>query len=89
MARRFDHPFHPEIYSPIQDLLFELLTNDVLANIKRAVEYIVTNFEPRVEIIKVDVVPFAEKTGVDVTIYFKIIGTEETLKTTISLDRIL
>lgn len=89
MTRKFDHPFHPEIYSPVHDSLFEHMTLDSRANIKRSIEYLVTNFEPRVELVKVDTFPYPTENGVDVYIYYRIIGTVETLKTTIKLDRIL
>lgn len=89
LTERFDHPFHPEIYSPIKGLLFELLTNDTVATIKRSISYLITNFEPRVEMIKLDVVPYPNQNGIEVNLFFRIIGTIETLKTTFYVDRTL
>lgn len=89
MTEKFDHPFHPEIYSPVRGLLFEQLTNETIANIRRTVQYLIVNFEPRVELLTVDVVPYVDQSGIELTIYFQIVGTVETMKTTFYLDRIL
>lgn len=89
LTEKFDHHFHPEIYSPVRSLLFELLTNETIANIKRSVEYLISNFEPRVELLLVEVVPYPEQKGIELTIFYKIVGTVETIKTTFYLDRIL
>jgi phage baseplate assembly protein W len=89
MTEKFDHHFHPEIYSPVRKLLFELLTNETLSNITRSIEYLISNFEPRVELIRVDVVPYANQNGIEIFLYYKIVGTIETLKTTFYLDRVL
>jgi phage baseplate assembly protein W len=89
LTERFDHPFHPEIYSPIRGLLFELLTPESIATIRRSITYLITNFEPRIEMVKLDVSPYPDQNGIEVNLFFRIIGTIETLKTTFYVDRTL
>jgi predicted component of type VI protein secretion system len=88
-TEKFDHPFHPEIYSPVRSLLFENLTPDVVSTIKRTIEYLIQNYEPRVTLVSLSVTPYANDAGIEITIFFRIVGVVETIKTSFTLTRTL
>ena len=84
---KFDHPFHPEIYSPVKSLLFENLTPDLMATIQKTIEYLIVNYEPRVSLVSLTVTPYANDAGIEITIFFRIVGAIETIKTSFTLSR--
>lgn len=88
-TRKYDRPFHPELSSQIYDLLFEPLTPAVAATLNRTIKYVIENFEPRAEVLLIDVADTQDVTAIQVTIYFRIVGTVETIKTSFFLERVL
>lgn len=89
MTRRYDRPFHPELSSQVYDLLFEQLTEDTAATLKRTIYYVIQNFEPRVEVLLIDVEDSPDYSEIKVTIVFKLIGSVDTIKTQFYLERSL
>lgn len=89
MTRKYERPFHPEISSQIMDLLFEPLTNNTAAALKRTIYYVIQNFEPRVEVLLVDVEDTPDYNEVKVLIAFKIVGDTNIVKAQFFLQRTL
>ena len=85
LTKHFERPFHSEIGSPITQLLFEPASPMTIVMIKRAIEDVITNFEPRVSLIEVQVFDNLDNNAVSVTIVFKIKNTT----TPITLDLVL
>lgn len=89
MTRLYDRPFHPEISSQVYDLLFEPLNPGTAAALKRAILYVINNFEPRAEVQLIDVQESPDTNAIEVTLFFSIIGSVNTIKTTFFLERLL
>lgn len=89
LTRKYDRPFHPELSSQIQDLLFEPLTPATSESLKRVIQYAIENFEPRVELLMLDVNDNPDFTSVIVTAAFRIIGSVEIVNTSFTLKRSL
>lgn len=89
MTRRYDRPFHPELSSQVHDMLFEQLTEDTAATLKRTIYYVIQNFEPRVDVLLIDVEDSPDYSEIKVTIVFKLIGAVDTVKTQFYLERTL
>ena len=85
MTRHFERPFHSEIGSPIRQILFEPASPMTTIMLKRAIEDVITNFEPRVSLIEVKVWDNIDNNEVAITIVFKIKNTT----TPITLDLVL
>lgn len=49
----YERPFHPEIGSNVRKILFEPVTTITAEVLRRSVEDVINNFEPRVELINV------------------------------------
>lgn len=89
LTKMYDRPFHPEISSQVNDLLFEPLTIDTAEVLKRAINYVITNFEPRVEVLLIDVKDTPDNSEILVTIVARLIGAIDTIKTQFYLQRLL
>lgn len=82
-----ERPFHPEIGSPIRNLLFENYTPMLLLSIRRAIEYTLDTYEPRVQVLDVVVDPYVDENAIDIAVYFRIRNTDTTMAVTFTLDR--
>lgn len=82
-----ERPFHPEIGSPVRNLLFENYTPMLLLSIRRAIEYTLRTYEPRVEVLDVVVDPFVDENRIEIGIYYRIKNTDATMAVTFTLDR--
>ena len=82
-----ERAFHPELGSPIRNLLFSNYTPMLVLSVRRAVEYLIENYEPRVVVLDVSVDPYEDDNEVQIGIYFKIKNTDATMAVGITLDR--
>jgi phage baseplate assembly protein W len=85
----YEVPFHPEISSQANALLFELDSPALQATIKTTIIQVITKFEPRVQLYEVYVVPNYIDNGYDVTVKFTIIGSGITYQVRTLLTRTL
>lgn len=79
----YEKPFHPEIGSSIRQMLFEPVTSITAQNLKRAIEDVIRNFEPRVKVNDVVVQAKEDQNYFDVSIQFYIVN--NTLPTFINM----
>ena len=70
LTNHYDRPFHPEIGSNIQNILFQNFGPITGNQLSRAIEEMLANFEPRARVEKVDCYPVSDQNKYDVRIYF-------------------
>lgn len=87
LTRNYERPFHSEIGSPIRRLLFENATPLTIASMKRAIENVINNFEPRVDLLDVKVYDNLDNNAVSVSILFKIKNTSNPITLDLALQR--
>jgi phage baseplate assembly protein W len=87
LFRRNEKPFQPEIYSGVNDLLFELVDPIALMEMKSRIAEIIRNYEPRVENSVVEIVNNIDRNEVIITIHFSIRNVQRVYATTIVLER--
>lgn len=87
LTKNFERPFHSDIGSPIQRLLFEPFSPLITATIKRAIENTITNFEPRVNVRDVQVALTPDENSLAVNIIFTIINTTDPISVKLLLER--
>ena len=87
LTRNFERPFHSEIGSPINALLFEPPSPMLNITLQRAIVDVVNNFEPRVDLLDVNVLSSPDENSLYVTIVFKIVNTEQPLTLDLTLER--
>lgn len=83
----YDHPFHPEIYSPINGLLFQNFTSDLGSIIKRLLTDLIVNYEPRVRVIDIIVNTAPEVHQLDIDIIFSILNSPNEITLSVLLKR--
>ena len=70
LTNHYDRPFHPEIGSNVQALLFENFGPITGNQLSRQIEEIIGNYEPRARVETVECYPVPETNTYDVRVYF-------------------
>ena len=70
LTNHYDRPFHPEIGSNVQSLLFENFGPITGNQLSRQIEEMIANFEPRARVESVECFPLQDRNTYDVRIYF-------------------
>lgn len=87
LTAHYERPFHSEIGSEVPRLMFELMGPAHAFKLKKSIEDVINNFEPRVDVLDVDVVYLPDGYSVNATIVFKIKNTEQVLSVDVPLER--
>ena len=69
-TQHYERPFHPEIGSNIQNLLFQHFGPITGNQLSRAIEEMIENFEPRARVETVECYPISDTNSYDVRVYF-------------------
>jgi phage baseplate assembly protein W len=84
----YDRPFHSNIGSNAQKLLFELI-NPLTSNLlEQFITETIDNFEPRADLIGVSVLADPDNNGYRAQIVFKVANRPDPIGTTLFLERI-
>ena len=70
LTNHYDRPYHPEIGSNVQALLFENFVPITGNQLARQIEELIVNFEPRANVESVECFPVPDTNTYDVRIYF-------------------
>ena len=84
----YERPFRPEIGSGIRNLLFENVDPIVAAQLERAIQETIINYEPRVQIYDLQTKPSPDENRYDVTLTFFIINNPNPITIDFFLERI-
>mgnify|MGYP003348448969 CR=1 FL=1 len=87
LTMNYERPFHSEIGTPVNSLLFENNTPALPLLIQRVITDTINNFEPRANLVQVDVTNSADENYLDVTIIFTILNTSRPITLTMVLER--
>ena len=84
----YERPFHPELGCGVRQLLFEPFTPVTSIFIRRKVEEVITNYEPRARLSQVTVNEQPDRNAIAVTVYFYVMNMPEPVSVTTLLQRI-
>lgn len=87
LTQNYERPFHSEIGSQVRGLLFEPATPMLNVLLKRAIQDVIINFEPRVNLIDVLVTLSPDNNEVYVSVSFTIVNTSTPIAVDIILTR--
>jgi len=87
-TNHYERPFHPELGCGIRELLFENFTPLTGIFIRRKVEEVITNYEPRARLSQVTVNEQPDRNAIGVTVYFYVMNIPEQVSVTTLLQRI-
>ena len=89
LTNQYEKPFHPEIYSGVRGMLFELMTPITSVILAQQVEDVIDNFEPRARLAGVTAYPDLDRNAYEVTVEFYIVNAPtELIELTLVLERI-
>lgn len=88
LYRRGEKPFHPEISSGVQDMLFELIEPVMVIELKKRISEVIQNYEKRVSNAIVSIVDVLDRNEIRITIHFTIRNVQRVFSTTIALQRL-
>ena len=84
----YERPFHPELGCGVRDLLFENYTPMTGIFIRRKIEEVLTNFEPRANVSSINVNEQPDRNGIDVAVNFYVLNLPNPVSVTTTLQRI-
>jgi phage baseplate assembly protein W len=89
LTKNYERPFHPEIGSQVNALMFENLMPSTIVAIERSIRNTIEKFEPRATILDIQIVDNSETNAVDIEVTFTInnVALPVTVTTTISRVR--
>lgn len=87
LTRNYERPFHSDIGSPIKGLLFDLSTPMLPIMLRKALEDLIRNYEPRVNTTQIDINVSDDNNSVYITIWFTILNTITPINLNLVLER--
>ena len=84
----YERPFHPELGCGVRDLLFENFTPMTGIFIRRKIEEVLVNYEPRANISSIAVGEDADRNGISVEVNFYVLNLPNPVSVTTTLKRI-
>ena len=84
----YERPFHPELGCGVRQLLFENFTPLTAVFLRRKIEEVLVNYEPRINVTNVTVDDDQDNNRLVCDIYFRIIGVETPQVVSTYLQRI-
>ena len=87
LTQNYERPFHSEIGSPINGLLFDLATPLLTITLQRTITDLINNHEPRVFLNDVVINVSPDNNSVYVSIYFTILNTLNPITLDLILER--
>jgi len=84
----YERPFHPELGCGVRDLLFENFTPMTGIFIRRKIEEVLVNYEPRANISSIAVNEDADRNGINVEVNFYVLNLPNPVSVTTTLKRI-
>ena len=87
LTKHYERPFHSEIGSNVNKLMFELPSPGIVALLRREIEDVIRNFEPRVESLNTEILFSPDQNEIFITIAFRILNNERPITIQFTLDR--
>lgn len=88
LTKPFETPFHPEISSQVNSILFELMSPITDEIVKATIIQVINKFEPRVSLYSVNVNGVADTNQYNISIVYNIIGNTTPLTLNLTLSNI-
>tara|TARA_R100000231_G_scaffold107135_1_gene79303 strand:+ start:88 stop:513 length:426 start_codon:yes stop_codon:yes gene_type:complete len=84
----YERPFHPELGCGVRDLLFENYTPMTGIFMRRKIEEVLSNYEPRARLTSIQVNEQMDRNAIDVVVNFYVLNLPNPVSVTTTLQRI-
>ena len=88
LTNNYERPFHPEIGSQVNNLMFELFIPSTIAALKKSIEDTITKFEPRASILDINVVDNSDQNAVDIEVTFSLNNVTSPITVLTTINRV-
>lgn len=88
LTKNFERPFHPEIGTQVNSLLFENFTPAVRIALERTIRNTIENFEPRVKVVNLEIRETADTNDLVLTLVFLFSNSPAPITLTTFLNRV-
>ena len=84
----YERPFHPELGCGVRDMLFENYTPMTGIFMRRKIEEVIRNYEPRANLTSIQVNEQMDRNAIDVVVNFYVLNLPNPVSVTTTLQRI-
>ena len=84
----YERPFHPELGCGVRQLLFENFTPLTAIYMRRKIEEVLSNYEPRASLSSIQVNEQMDRNAIDVVVNFYVLNLPNPVSVTTTLQRI-
>ena len=84
----YERPFHPELGCGVRDMLFENYTPMTGIFMRRKIEEVLRNYEPRANLTSIQVNEQMDRNAIDVVVNFYVLNLPNPVSVTTTLQRI-
>ena len=84
----YERPFHPELSCGVRDMLFENYTPMTGIFMRRKIEEVLSNYEPRASLSSIQVNEQMDRNAIDVVVNFYVLNLPNPVSVTTTLQRI-
>jgi len=84
----YERPFHPELGCGVRDMLFENYTPMTGIFMRRKIEEVLRNYEPRASLTSIQVNEQMDRNAIDVVVNFYVLNLPNPVSVTTTLQRI-
>ena len=84
----YERPFHPELGCGVRDMLFENYTPMTGIFMRRKIEEVLSNYEPRASLSSIQVNEQMDRSAIDVVVNFYVLNLPNPVSVTTTLQRI-
>ena len=85
----YERPFHPELGCGVRDMLFENYTPMTGIFMRRKIEEVLRNYEPRANLSSIQVNEQMDRNAIDVVVNFYVLNLPNPVSVTTTLQRIM
>ena len=88
LTKNYERPFHPEIGSQVNNLIFENMMPSTIAALEKSITDTIDKFEPRAKILKINIIDDSERNAIDIEVLFSLNNVSEPVTVTTTINRV-
>jgi len=88
LTKNYERPFHPEIGSQVNALMFENLMPSTIVAIERSIRNTIEKFEPRASILDVQILDNSDNNALDIEVTFILSNVALPITVTTTISRV-
>ena len=88
LTKNYERPFHPEIGSQVNALMFENLMPSTIVAIERSIRNTIEKFEPRASILDVQILDNSDNNALDIEVTFVLSNVALPITVTTTISRV-